>query len=332
MTIKEIAVLAGTSRGTVDRVLNGRGNVNRQLADRIIGIAQDNNYQPNQLARALIKSREQMTVGIVINSLGNEFFDEVLRGIHDKAQKYASYGLRVIVKEIKGYDGCEQIDAINSVLEQDIDALAIMPLDVPEVREKLQSLHIPIVMFNTDIKMDKLAFVGCDYFNSGKLSGELAKLMMGAAGGKVGIVVGSYVIQGHKQRIEGFTQSVAANPKISIAQCVENADDDALSYKVTKKLIEEQHPELIYFGAAGVKGGVDAVLDSGENIRIITVDETKSTREFMEREIISATVTQQPYVQGGMTIKILYDYLANNKQPKEKYIFTENQVKLRSSK
>ena len=31
MTIKEIAALAGTSRGTVDRVLNGRGNVNPEL-------------------------------------------------------------------------------------------------------------------------------------------------------------------------------------------------------------------------------------------------------------------------------------------------------------
>ena len=31
MTIAEIAKLAGTSRGTVDRVLNGRGKVNKEL-------------------------------------------------------------------------------------------------------------------------------------------------------------------------------------------------------------------------------------------------------------------------------------------------------------
>jgi len=332
MTIKEIAAMAGTSRGTVDRVLNGRGNVNSELANKILSIASQNNYQPNHLAQALIKSRKRMAIGVVINSLGNEFFDDVLLGIHDRAQKYGNYGLSVIVKEIKGYDGAEQISAIDAVLDCDISALAIMPLDVPEVREKLESLDIPIVMFNTDIPMDKLAFVGCDYYNSGGLSGDIAKLIMGDHGGRVGIVIGSFMLQGHKLRVSGFTESVASNPNINIVTCLENADDDLRSYQVTKQLIEEKHPDLIYFGAAGVKGGVEAVLDSRENIRIITVDETKSMREYLQKGIISATVTQQPYEQGSLTIKTLYDFLSNQKYPREKYNYTENQIKLRSSK
>ena len=58
MTIKQIAEKAGTSRGTVDRVLNGRGNVNPELAKRILDIAERERYQPNQLAQALIRSRQ----------------------------------------------------------------------------------------------------------------------------------------------------------------------------------------------------------------------------------------------------------------------------------
>ncbi|MDY5103231.1 MAG: LacI family DNA-binding transcriptional regulator, partial [Agathobacter sp.] len=38
-TIKEIAELAGVSRGTVDRVLNNRGSVNAQTAQRVREIA-----------------------------------------------------------------------------------------------------------------------------------------------------------------------------------------------------------------------------------------------------------------------------------------------------
>ena len=53
MTIKQIAEKAGTSRGTVDRVLNGRGNVNPELAKRILDIAERERYQPNQLAYSL---------------------------------------------------------------------------------------------------------------------------------------------------------------------------------------------------------------------------------------------------------------------------------------
>lgn len=332
MTIKEIASLAGTSRGTVDRVLNGRGNVNSELARRILSIASQNNYQPNRLAQALIKSRNHMTIGVVINSLGNEFFDDVLRGIHDRAQKYGSYGLSVIVKEIKGYDGIEQLDAIDAVLGCNIDALAIMPLEVPEVREKLDSLDIPIVVFNTDIQTEKLAFVGCDYYNSGGLSGDIAKLILGKRGGKIGIIIGSFMMQGHKLRIAGFTASVAENPNIEVVACMENADDDLQSFEVTKKLIAEHHPDLIYFGAAGVKGGVKAVLETGEDIRVITVDETTATLEYLCKGVISATVTQQPYEQGALTIKILHDYLSTRKPPREKYNYTENHVKLKNSK
>ena len=39
-TIKEIAELAGVSRGTVDRVLNNRGSVNPRTARKILEIAQ----------------------------------------------------------------------------------------------------------------------------------------------------------------------------------------------------------------------------------------------------------------------------------------------------
>ncbi|MEI3526043.1 MAG: LacI family DNA-binding transcriptional regulator [Eubacteriales bacterium] len=44
-TIKEIADLAGVSRGTVDRVLNNRGAVNPKTAEKVMKIAQAMNYQ-----------------------------------------------------------------------------------------------------------------------------------------------------------------------------------------------------------------------------------------------------------------------------------------------
>ena len=47
-TIKEIAALAGVSRGTVDRVLNHRGAVNPKTAEKILEIAQALDYKPNR--------------------------------------------------------------------------------------------------------------------------------------------------------------------------------------------------------------------------------------------------------------------------------------------
>ena len=47
-TMKEIADLSGVSRGTVDRVLNGRGSVRPETAKRVMEIAEQLNYQPNK--------------------------------------------------------------------------------------------------------------------------------------------------------------------------------------------------------------------------------------------------------------------------------------------
>jgi Transcriptional regulators len=110
ITIKEIAKIAGTSRGTVDRVLNGRGNVREDLQNKILKIAQENNYTPNPTAKMLSESGRPHKIGIVINSIGNEFFDEVLNGIKAIGEKYKTSNIDLIIREIKGYQVESQIN------------------------------------------------------------------------------------------------------------------------------------------------------------------------------------------------------------------------------
>ena len=50
-TIREIAELAGVSRGTVDRVLNHRGSVNAATAALVNDIAKKLDYKPNRAAK-----------------------------------------------------------------------------------------------------------------------------------------------------------------------------------------------------------------------------------------------------------------------------------------
>lgn len=52
-TIKEIAALAGVSRGTVDRVLNNRGAVNPITAEKVREIAKALDYKPNKAGLVL---------------------------------------------------------------------------------------------------------------------------------------------------------------------------------------------------------------------------------------------------------------------------------------
>ena len=47
-TIRQIAQIAGVSRGTVDRALNHRGRINPEVARRIWEIAEELDYHPRK--------------------------------------------------------------------------------------------------------------------------------------------------------------------------------------------------------------------------------------------------------------------------------------------
>ncbi|MBQ9148317.1 MAG: LacI family DNA-binding transcriptional regulator [Oscillospiraceae bacterium] len=328
MTIKEIADLAGTSRGTVDRVLNGRGKVNPELEAKIRKIAASAHYQPNVLAQALINSRKTFHIGVVVHSVDNPFFIDVLKGINERAKKLENYGLKLSMRQIKGYDPVQQLQAVKELRAEGIDGLAIMPMDLAEIREALEELDIPVVTFNSDIDIDRLAFVGCNYYNSGMISGDVARLLL-HGGGTAAVVVGSLSVRGHRERVQGFMDCIRDLSGIRVLTPVENQDDDQISYETVRKLLREHQPDLLYFAAAGLEGGLRAVRECGREVHIIAVDETELVRRCLADGTVAATVTQQPYLQGELPIRILYDFLANKRRPKQPLCFTSNEVKFR---
>ena len=57
-TIKDIAERAGVSRGTVDRVLNGRGEVSRDTKARVLFAVKELDYHPNKAGIALAAQKK----------------------------------------------------------------------------------------------------------------------------------------------------------------------------------------------------------------------------------------------------------------------------------
>ncbi len=99
-TIKEIAALAGVSRGTVDRVLNNRGSVNPATAGKIMEIAKALDYRPNKAGMVLAAQKKKLKLGVILFSTDNPFFADVLRGVSEKAEDLAGYNCAVLVRQI----------------------------------------------------------------------------------------------------------------------------------------------------------------------------------------------------------------------------------------
>ena len=79
VTLHDVAVLAGVSRSTVSKVLNGGGRVSPETRERIQEAARRLDFQPNALARSFATGRS-LTIGVLARNALGTFSMPVLTG------------------------------------------------------------------------------------------------------------------------------------------------------------------------------------------------------------------------------------------------------------
>lgn len=335
-TLKEIADLAGVSRGTVDRVLNHRGSVNPQTEKRVLEIVQALDYKPNKAGIVLAAQKKNLKLGVILLGRGTVFYDDILTGVHDKADELKGYNCSVLIRQTE-YDLIQQLNAIDELVSEGINGLAISPYNDIAVREKIDGLHaqgIPVVTLNTDIENSRrMAYVGSNFYRSGETAGGLMHLMAKGET-RVGIISGSQNVLCHTERIAGFCHVIASYGSIQVMETINNNDDETESYELTSDMLR-RHPEInaLYFTAGGVYGGCRAVMDSGRHadMTVITYDMVNTTREFIENGLIAATICQQPFLQGYKPLSILFTYLATGERPAVENDYVDIDIRIKEN-
>lgn len=79
ITLADVARRAGVGESTASRVLRGHGSASARARERVLEAARTLGYVPNRIAGTLA-STGSMLVGIMIPSLGNIVFPDMLRG------------------------------------------------------------------------------------------------------------------------------------------------------------------------------------------------------------------------------------------------------------
>lgn len=336
-TIKEIAALAGVSRGTVDRVLNHRGSVNPATAEKIEQIARELDYKPNVAGLVLAAQKRRIKLGVILFSSENPFYEDVLTGVNDKAEELAGYNCTVIIKQISNSVE-EQLQAIDELVAEGVNGIALAPYNDNCIRERINQLFtqgIPTVTLNTDIENSKrIAYVGSNYTKSGATAAGLLQLMTHGEV-NVGIITGSSNILCHTERIAGFTSTLKPyNDHIKINEIIEVHDDEIESYEKTTALLKT-HPEInaLFFTAGGVYGGCRSVKALGlqDKVRIIAYDLVPTTRELMKKGTIAAVICQQPKIQGSKPLSLLFTYLTTGELPEKEYNYVAVDIRIKEN-
>jgi DNA-binding LacI/PurR family transcriptional regulator len=145
-TIIDIAKTLGVSNSTVSRALHGHADISPETRQAVLDTAVRLDYQPNQLAYNLVKSRTN-TIGMIVPEFHNPFFPNVIIGAH---QVLTSEGYNLtIMQSNESYQ--VEVSNTRAMLANRIDGLLVSLTQETNNFDHLavfEKRGIPLILFN----------------------------------------------------------------------------------------------------------------------------------------------------------------------------------------
>ncbi len=202
INIKDISSATGLSVSTISRVLNGKAKqyrISKETQKKVLKIAQELNYVPNQVARNL-KLGKTKTVALIIPSLSNPFFANIAAQVSIELQKM---GYLAFISDSNENPEIER-EEIEQIVSRNVDGILISPCgEYGDHIEKVKSQGIPIVCFDRYFKDSNIPFVSTDNFWG---ASEGAKYLVENGHRRIACIQGSQLSIPNEVRRRGFEE------------------------------------------------------------------------------------------------------------------------------
>lgn len=333
-TLKNIAEAAGVSIGTVDRALKNRGRINPEVAEKIKQIAKDMNYQPNKIAAGLVKKSRKYKFTVILHIRGNDFFDEIIKGIKLADKEIRDYGMSVTIYTCEDFDDKMQLSNIEKAISNGADGIIIVPINSPIIRKKIKELQkesYPIVFLTSYLnRFSPFTQIHCDYYRSGKLGAKLIDLISDNNSNVMAFFPSSIML-GNNERKEGFESYFFNNQcKLNFIKSVELSNNHDISYSVMLDMLtaNDNVNSILFCGDATI---ALKVLDTiNRPIKAVFFDFAFETKQALKNDTIHAVITQNPRNQGYTAVNVLFQYFSLGVIPK-KEILIDSQILFKES-
>ena len=337
-TIKQIADLAGVSRGTIDRVIHNRYGVDPDVRERVEKLLSDIDYKPNVVAQALKRSEKSMNLGFIITDIRNPFWYGIVNGFRDAEREYESHGVKLTQIDMREITPAEQIRCLDELLDgsKEINGVFIAGINSPLITDYINNLpeSLPVITFNTDINGSKrLCFVGQNHLEAGHVAGRLMSLLL-QFDGEIASFVGTKKTLAHVERFSGFKESMnKLRPNSVVIDPIGHIETDAGGYIAATEALKNPNITALYVTGEGSIGVAQALKESGRrpHIKMICYDMLDGIVEAVKRDIIDITIGQKEYIQGYLPVKLMYEYLTFGTLPSRKKIYTDIDIRVKEN-
>jgi ribose transport system substrate-binding protein len=267
------------------------------------------------------------TFGVIAKSNNNPVFQAAKTGAEDEAAKLSKeHGVTIKIdwRTPNEDDPQKQADAVEQLVNTGANGIAISASDANKLTDAINKAvdsGVPVVMFDSDApKSKRLAIFGTDDIDCGhKVMEQLAKEMGGK--GVVAILAGNQNAPNLQKRVEGVKEEAKKYPDIKILDAYYHKEtpQDAAA-KVEQ--VMQSHPEIT--GWAMIGGWPlftdNALKFAPGSVKVVAVDALPAQLGYLKSGHVQVLLAQQVYEWGSKSVDMLYDVVAEGKNPPSTFV------------
>lgn len=327
VTIQKIAELSGVSRGTVDRVLHGRPNVNPMIREKVVRAAEKLGYQPPVPP----KSADYRQAAILIPQWTDGYFNrQIVSGIR-KALRYIANPAFVLTEQpLHTMTMQELLRAMDEQIHSGVDGLIIRAENTPEVRAAIEQAvqqGVTVITYDADVPdSGRLCHAGQDLVRAGAIAaGVMARLIRPPE--HVLIVTGNLRMEAHKGRVDGFCRRLLELGFSEDAYRVIETNEmpELTGELVAQALQADSRLHAVYMACQPLSGCIAGIRKARRTTRphIVCNDLTPTAKRYLREGTVDFVIGQSFSQESFHAVLAMYQMLLRGVKPKRELYYTD---------
>lgn len=317
ITIYDIAREADVSVSTVSRVLNDTAPVRASTRQKVLSIIEKHQFQPNALARSLIK-KETGTIAIILPDITNPFFPEVFSGAENEAR---GLGYTFFLCNTGG-DHDRESEYLSILREKRVDGIIFLggrvnlqncPEDMAQELNDIAE-RLPIVLVNGNLPKSRIHRVYTDEAAGAVLA---VKHLLDLGHREIAFVGGLQNMSTTMHKVKAVQKTLKEHgleiPKDRLLLGSFSIDDGK---RLMSELLEQDNPPTAvmcvndYTAIGAIKATIEHGLSIPKDVSIVGFDDTPLATAVIPE---LTTVSQNTYQLGKLAVDILHELILQKK-------------------
>lgn len=313
-TIRDIAEMAGVSKGTVDRVLHNRGKVSEIALTKVNGVLDEIDFKPNPIAKNLKSNKVYHICVLLPDQKQDPYWDPCITGINDVENELDAFGVSIETLFFNPVSTKSFLDANALIQSKSPDAVLLAPLFLKEtliVLEDYNKLGILVSTFNNKIDSEFIkSFIGQDLFQSGRVAAKLMHSIMQKGNIAIVHIDEKYKNAVHMQQKEkGFRRFFKETQEFTgdIIPC--KLKHPNFESPLIKFLEQNKNISGIFVTTSKVHQVAKVIQEVNlPNIALIGYDLLNENVDYLKNGVIDFLIHQNPKDQAYIGLKYLVEY------------------------